>query len=433
MSQALSQSESFFQLLHQHHSLLSKSDPLFLLKEKAWNRLVERGLPSKKEEAYRYIKLRQLFSKNYLPQTPKKPILAPSPIPECSQSYITLVNGVYAPELSNTKGIPSKVVILPFQEAMRSYGTFLQNSWAKMLKEERDALALCNAALHPQGLFIYIPPKTVIETPIELIHITTHDQPFLSMPRINIFAAPQSELSLVSSHITLEGKEHFMNQVIEIAIEEDAHVHYAKTVCDEPVDSWHFESFRATLKRNASLKTVQMTQGSATVRHDYHVALLGENAEVFLNGLWMLDNESESHTHVFIDHQFPHCQSHQLFKGVLNGMSRSSFEGKIMVRQEAQKTLAYQMNPNLLLSERAHADSKPNLEIFADDVKASHGATVGQLDQDQLFYLRTRGLTESESTNLLVYGFCEEVITQFPESLKRMLSNRVRNSNVKTY
>lgn len=428
MSELLTDSENFLSVLSQHRALLAETDPLYSLRLKAWDRLKEKGLPSKKEEAYRYIKLRHLFSRNYTPHQLSRSVSPVLSLPECRHSFITMVNGRYAPELSDTSAIPSKVVILPLHEAMRSYGAFLQNSWSKMLKEETDSFALCNAALHSQGLFIYLPPKTVIEKPIEIINITANPTPFLSMPRINVFAAPQSELTLISTNHTTEGKEHWVNQVIEIALEEDAHVHYAKTACDEPSNSWHLEAFRATLKRNASLNTVQFTQGSATVRHDYRVALLGENAEALLNGLWMLDHQCESHTHVFMDHQAPHCHSHQLFKGVLNGMSRSSFEGKIMVRQEAQKTEAYQMNPNLILSERAHADSKPNLEIFADDVKASHGATIGQLDEDQLFYMRTRGLPEAVSKNLLIYGFCEEIFSLFPDSLKIVLSDRVRNS-----
>ncbi len=163
-----------------------------------------------------------------------------------------------------------------------------------------------------------------------------------------------------------------------------------------------------------------------TVRTDYHVILAGENAEALLNGVWMLADKREAHIHIFIDHQAPQCRSYQLFKGVLNDFSRSSFEGKIMVRQAAQKTEAFQLNNNLLLNDHAHADSKPNLEIFADDVKASHGATVGQLDIEQLFYMKTRGFPEEEAKNLLIYGFAEQVIQMIPlESLRNSISERV--------
>jgi Fe-S cluster assembly protein SufD len=151
-----------------------------------------------------------------------------------------------------------------------------------------------------------------------------------------------------------------------------------------------------------------------TTRHDYRVAMSGENSEALLHGLLTLKDRREAHNNILIDHQAPHCRSNQLFKGVLSDVSRSSFEGKILVRQEAQKTEAFQLNNNLLLSERANADSKPNLEIFADDVKASHGATIGQLNAEHLFYLKTRGLRDIEAKKLLVNGFCREILDLIP-------------------
>lgn len=142
----------------------------------------------------------------------------------------------------------------------------------------------------------------------------------------------------------------------------------------------------------------------------------------------MLSDKRESHTHIFMEHQAPNCRSYQLFKSVLNDFSRSSFEGKIMVRQAAQKTEAFQLNNNLILNDHAHADSKPNLEIFADDVKASHGATIGQLDGDQLFYMKTRGFSDATAKNLLIYGFCEQVIEMIPlASLREEISAKVRS------
>lgn len=142
----------------------------------------------------------------------------------------------------------------------------------------------------------------------------------------------------------------------------------------------------------------------------------------------MLADKREAHTHIFMEHQAPHCRSFQLFKSVLNDFSRSSFEGKIMVRQAAQKTEAFQLNNNLLLSDHAHADSKPNLEIFADDVKASHGATVGQLDIDQLFYMKTRGFSDQAAKNLLIFGFCEQVVEMITlPSLREEISARTRH------
>jgi Fe-S cluster assembly protein SufD len=232
---------------------------------------------------------------------------------------------------------------------------------------------------------------------------------------------------LISTQKNLATSGYFVNQVSEFVIDEGAHVHYTQVLCDEHPQAWHLDAVRATLKRDSTLKTVCVTEGSTTVRTDYKIALTGENAEALLNGVCMLSDKREAHAHIFMEHQAPFCRSFQLFKSVLNDFSRSSFEGKIMVRQAAQKTEAFQLNNNLVLNDHAHADSKPNLEIFADDVKASHGATVGQLDADQLFYMKTRGFSDAEAKNLLVYGFCEQVIEMIPlPSLREEISAKAR-------
>lgn len=407
------------------------TDALQKVRGRAWDHFLEVGLPDRRTEVYRYIKLRHLFSQPYqladeldLTQDQIQPWI----YPECQQSVLVFVNGHFRPHLSNRDAIPSKVAITTLQEATKTYGAFLNNYWAKSIKEEKDSFALLNSALQRNGAFIYIPPKTIIDAPVQILHfVKSHDQPLMMVPRVNIFVGAQSQVNLISSQNLWNGQPYFVNQVAEFMLEEEAHVHYTQVLCQEHPSGWHFDALRATLKRNATIKTVAITEGGMTVRNDYRIELVGENAEALLNGMWMLNGKRESHVNVLIDHQAPYCRSYQLFKGVLNQFSRSSFEGKIMVRQAAQKTEAFQLNNNLLLSDHAHADSKPNLEIFADDVKASHGATVGQLDVDQLFYLRTRGLSDKEAKNLLIYGFSEQVIELIPiASLKKQITERAR-------
>ncbi len=164
---------------------------------------------------------------------------------------------------------------------------------------------------------------------------------------------------------------------------------------------------------------MSVTTGAETVRQDYHATLSGEAADATLQGIWMLKDRREAHTHVVMHHEAPHCRSMQLFKGVLDERSKSSFEGKIYVQKEAQKTEAYQLNKHLLLGERVIANSKPNLEIFADDVKASHGATMTQVDESELFYLKARGISEKAAKALLIHGFCQEMIEKIPQSFVR--------------
>jgi Fe-S cluster assembly protein SufD len=410
----LTEQETFQTLLQNLRDERSQTDPLDKIRQKAWDHYLHLGLPSKKSEAYRHIKLRQLFS---LPAPAakeseiKKEQIADWTYPECRASVLVFVNGIYREDLSDQTGLPAKLVIAPLQEAMQTYGALLNNHWAKSLKDEADPFAVLNGALHPNGVFLYLPPKSVVESPIQLLHLIDTSKGFqLTMPRLHIFAGAFSSVKLFSIQKSIDPSPYFVNQTTELVLEEGAHVDYTQTLCTEQPQAWHLDALRATLKKNSILKTICVTEGSATVRNDFKISLAGENAEALLNGIWMLGGKREAHTHVLIDHQAPHCRSYQLFKGVLTDFSRSSFEGKILVRQAAQKTEAFQLNQNLILDSRAHADSKPNLEIFADDVKASHGATVGQLDAEQLFYMKTRGFSEEEAKDLLIYGFCEQVL-----------------------
>jgi Fe-S cluster assembly protein SufD len=416
-------------LQQEYKANFNQADSLQKVRAKAWDLFLAIGLPTNQTEVYRYIKLRQLFGQNYT-LAPEISLnlsdIASAIYPECRKSVLVIVNGHFSPQLSNTEAIPSKVVMTTLAEAMRTYSAFLNNHWAKMLKEETDAFAALNAAMHRNGLFIYVPPKTIVEAPLQILHVISADKQLL-LPRLNVFVGNQAQINVFASQKILSPTNYFTNQVVDLVLEEDAHMNFVQELCSESPSAWHLDALRSTLKRNATLKTISVTEGSATVRNDYRIALMGENAEALLNNVWMLDEKREAHAHVFMDHQAPNCRSYQLFKGVLNDFSKSSFEGKIMVRQAAQKTEAFQLNNNLVLSDYAHADSKPNLEIFADDVKASHGATVGQLDEEQLFYMKTRGFPSDIAKNLLVYGFCEQVIELIQlHSMRDQISQRAQ-------
>lgn len=398
-----------------------QNDAIQKFKEKAWLRLQELGLPTRRDEVFQYVRLRSLYSQHFDASKNadvKFADLEHLIFPECKDSVLVIINGHYRSDLSKLSGIPKRIVILPLQEAFRTYGSFLNNQWNKSLKREKDPFALLNAALFQNGLFLYVPPKTVLETPIQILHVSScHEDAMLIAPRLQGFVGAQSQIDIIAASAHLSGQKLLSTLTTELAIDEDSHVRYMQAPLDVFKQGWYFDAFRVDLKRNSTLKTIMASEGSASMRHDYHVALMGENAEASLNGVWMLSGSHEAHANILMEHQAPHCRSMQLFKSVLSDNSHSSFEGKIYVHSPAQKTEAFQLNNNLLLSDKARADSKPNLEIFADDVKASHGATVGQLDEEQLFYLKTRGFSEEAAKNILVYGFCKEVLDLFPEQL----------------
>ena len=207
----------------------------------------------------------------------------------------------------------------------------------------------------------------------------------------------------------LNKSQYSSNSFIDCALDESAHVNLT-LLSDQDSTGHHFFALRATLKESSVFKSYSVTKGGATSREDYVVRLLGEGADASLYGAWSLRGQRQHHVNVFMEHVSPNCTSMQKFKGTLSEAARSSFEGKIYVHKEAQKTVAYQTNNNLVLGEKASANSKPNLEIFADDVKASHGTTIGQLDEEQLFYFTARGIPKDIARNLLMQGFCQEIV-----------------------
>lgn len=414
MTEIRSDIDEFNTLIETLYSLAPKEQALEKMQTKAWERYCELGLPSRKNEVFRYIKLRQLYShhyKNAVPKALENSDVAPHIYAECQESALVFVNGHFNPQLSRLKALPEKMVVMLLGEAMRPYGALLTNHMTKAIKDEKDPFAVLNLALHGEAAFVYLPPKTISAVPLQILHLvdSSQENAFLA-PRLQLFVGAFSEIELISKHVVLSKAKCFINQRLDISVEENAHVRYTQANCHESPDIWHFDALRVNLKKFSSLNGVNVSNGSSTVRNDYCVTLTGEGGDATLNGVWMLGNKREVHQHIFIDHQAPNCLSRQLFKGVLKDQSHSSFEGKIMVRKEAQETNAFQLNHNLLLSDGAAAESKPNLEIFADNVKASHGATIGQLEKEELFYLQSRGFSFSEAQKMLVHGFCQEVL-----------------------
>jgi len=362
---------------------------------RAWDRFLELGLPTKKWEVFQYVRLSDLYSRTYEAPERAEPAITPK------EGQLIFVNGRYSEELSRP---PKAIVALPLSKALNTYGTFLNHRLATQLKEEKDPFAVLNRALSDEGLFIYLPPKSVGQ--LEIVHvITEHQKPVITAPRLHLFAGKEAEVKCLLTH----NADHWVNSFVDIALDERASVTLT-TLLEANDTSWHFDAIRVTLKRESRFKSYAITNGAATSRQDYVVQLLEEGAEASLYGVCQLDERRHHHVNVLMEHIAPNCRSWQHFKNVLKGVSRTSFEGKIYVHQAAQKTEAYQRNNNLILGKRAFATSKPNLEIFADDVKASHGSTVGQLDEEQLFYLKSRGIPSDHAKKLLVQGFCQEIL-----------------------
>jgi Fe-S cluster assembly protein SufD len=242
------------------------------------------------------------------------------------------------------------------------------------------------------------------------------------MPRIHLFLGKESCIHWIDQFHTDKENSYCYMGLLDVALEEDAYLHYSNLVRGND-KGWHFDAFRASLKSGSRLQTVHFMDGAKSARQDIHVRLNAPHARAELKGINLLKKSRGAHFRIFMDHQAPLCHSMQLFKGVLCGASQSSFEGKIYVEKNAQKTEAYQLNHHLILKDQAQASSKPNLEIYADDVKASHGATVSQLCEKQLHYLKTRGLSNEGAKELLISAFCREILDQIPY---KFLQKRLR-------
>lgn len=377
-----------------------KGDPL---NKEAWERFLELGCPTREWEVFRYVRLKKLYSQIFT--LPGLSAASSS----SAQKALVFVNGRFSQELSI---LPSSLEVLSLTEALKRYAHFLKPRLEKQLKEETNPFALLNRAYCGEGVFLYAPPQTVCEEVIPVINlIDSSEGQALFSPRLHFFGGKNSSLKF--SWEQAFGQEAvWVNSYLDFALEEGARVHFEISTAPS-AHTHHMLTVRATLKQRSILNTLSATTGGATSREDYKIDLLGQECSAALNGVWDVSGDKQHHVHVWMHHHAPSCQSLQKFKGILFDHARSSFEGKIYVEREAQQTQAYQLNPNLLLSEHASANSKPNLEIFADDVKASHGATVGQLDEEALFYLKSRGISLEKARRLLIQGFKEEILDQF--------------------
>ncbi|MBA2335639.1 MAG: Fe-S cluster assembly protein SufD [Pyrinomonadaceae bacterium] len=271
---------------------------------------------------------------------------------------------------------------------------------------------------------IRIPKETKLEKPIEVL-LTGDDENTANFPHVLIIAEAGSKARILETYTSL-GKN-FTNTAVQIVVEDNANLtHYR--VQKESAEAFHIGTTDVTLGRGSLYDSTNINLGAVLSRHDINVKFSAEGGECFVDGLYMLNGSQHSDTHSVIDHAMPNCVSHQTYKGVLNDKSRGVFNGKVFVRENASGTDAKQSNKNLLLSNEARVDTKPQLEIFNDDVKCAHGATVGQLEEEELFYLLTRGLNNELARNLLTYGFAEEIINKIGiESIKKQLDEAVLN------
>lgn len=418
----------------------ASSDPAWfgLLREGAIDRFEQVGFPSVKDEEWKYTNVAPISKLNFTPavmssddQTAQTTIdLAEFAYHEAQGSHLAFVNGLLRKELSSAENLPVGVVALDLKEAIShpKYGEFVRQHLGRNADYNTSAFTALNTAFVSSGAFILIEKGTELKSPFQIDFISNASESGLaSFPRVLIIAEENSQATIIESYAATADAAYFTNGVVEIVLKEGARLEHYK-VQRESVDAYHVATTSADLGPKSSYDSTTINLGGQLSRHDIHVKMANEGAECWVDGLYVVGSDQHTDTHSVIDHQQPHCTSHQLYKGILDDRSRAVFNGKIFVRHGAQKTDAMQTNKNLLLSTDARVDTKPQLEILADDVKCAHGAAVGQIDQDELFYLETRGIHPDLARNLLTYGFAEEVIAKIKvESIRAQLDEAVLN------
>ncbi len=369
------------------------------------------GFPTTRHEEWKYTNIAPILKRQFdaagtVPRVVAS--VAEFTYPESHQSQLVFVNGVFAKGLSNLSAIPSGVTINNFSDAEQK---LLSQYLATQIDYHNEAFSALNTAFAGDGAFVVIPRGTVVEAPIHLLFLTTEANT-ASHPRIVVVAEEGAIATLIESYVSLnDDAVYFTNAVTEVIVNQDANLtHYRLQA--ESTSAFHIATTQVQQASKSTYASYAISLGGDIARHTLNVKLDGEHIESTIDGLYVVTGKQHCDNHTTIDHAQPHCNSYQLYKGILDEKARAVFNGKIFVREGALLTDAKQLNKNLLLSANAHIDTKPQLEIFADDVKCAHGATVGQLEEDELFYLRSRGLRTETARALLTFGFAEDVISK---------------------
>lgn len=440
MPQAAKEKATYFAAYQLLAQTRAGQDPAWLanLREKAGAHFEELDFPTTRHEEWKYTNIAPLLKVNYQPALDADDHdltlanITPHTFAEARRSLLVFVNGRFSCHFSNVKDVPEGVVAGNLAGIATEHDRVLSNHLATYADYRDEIFTALNTAHISDGAFIYIPKGKVVEKPIQLLFIATAPEPVAAHPRLLVVAGQGAVATIIESYCSLGEDVYFTNAVTEVVAQAGATLtHYR--LQEESERAFHIATTEVHQERGSNYSSYSIALGGQIARHNLNVALTDENSETTIDGLYIATDRQHIDNHTTIDHQQPHCQSHQLYKGILDGQARAVFSGKVVVREGALLTDARQLNKNLLLSPEAHVDTKPQLEIFADDVKCSHGATVGQLEEEELFYLATRGLSPERARALLTYGFAEDVISKIKlksvrAQLDRMVLNKLHQS-----
>jgi Fe-S cluster assembly protein SufD len=382
------------------------------LRQEGFARFSETGFPTTHDEDWRFTNI-SAISQTPFEMAPRTRIDG-SEVEKLGlsgfQCLLVFVNGRYSAELSRIPNLGQGVKISSLAQQISMDSAAVEKHLGQYLNFQRDSFAALNTAFIEDGVYVHVSKNTVARTPIYVLYVSAPGSaPAMDHPRNLIVVDENSEATVVEDYVSLGDGAAFSNTVTELVAGPNAIVSHYMLV-REAASTYNVSTLRIQQERSSNVATHSLLLSGAILRNNVHPVLAGEGAECLINGLFMVNSGQHMDNYMLVEHAAPHCSSRQFYNGVLNGQGHGVFHGRIIVHKDAQKTDAKQTNRNLLLSDDAQIDTKPQLEIYADDVKCTHGATIGQVEENALFYLRSRGLDEAAAKHLLLLAFANECL-----------------------
>jgi len=399
-----------------------------IFREQAMESFYKQGVPTRKHEEYKYLNI-DLMLKGEFTFAKNKTLISEQieGLKILADAYIVIIdNGIFSEELSKLNDLSPGLTICGLSKAADLYSTVFEKHYAKTADINSDAFIALNTAMASDGVFIHIQKNTIIQKPIHIIHISGAQENLIINPRNLIVVEQNAQAKIIESYETTDSTAKiFSNALTEIVVDENSIVDHYK-IQDENQFGYLLNTTQVIQKKQSVFSTHTFTLSGSLVRNNLNIVLDDEGIESNLNGLYLTNENQVVDNHTLVDHRKPNCNSNELYKGIIDGKSTATFNGKIFVRKDAQKTNAFQSNKNILLSDDGTINTKPQLEIYADDVKCSHGTSTGKLDEDKIFYLRARGLGEASAKKLLMYAFASEVVDTIKiDALRQYIENKI--------
>jgi Fe-S cluster assembly protein SufD len=406
---------------------------LHRLREDAFARFCEVGFPTTRDEDWRFTNVSAIARTVFRPAATTR--LSPGDTAawrvDDVAATLVFVNGRFDAELSQTDGLPKGVTVASLRERIAEHPEEMEKHLGRYADTQRDPFVALNTAFIGDGAYVHVARGVVLEAPVYLLYLSTKENaPTMTHPRNLIVAEDAAQVAVIEDYASVGGASMVLSNAVTELIAGESAVAQHYLIEREHLKAFNVSTLRIEQGRSANVASHSVLLGGGLVRNNVHPVLAGEGGECLINGLFLGTGTQHLDNFMHVEHAAPHCGSRQFYNGILDGQAHGVFHGRIVVHKDAQKTDAKQTNRNLLLSDDAQIDTKPQLEIYADDVKCTHGATIGQIEENALFYLQSRGISEMEARKLLLMAFAEECVERMQSDVARAHIERLVNEHL---